>query len=42
MTFSFFKKNSTLFLFMRLTDIVYIDYGEKVADTMIGSISFIE
>jgi len=42
MTFSFFKKNSTLFLFMRLTDIVYIDYGEKVTDTMVDSISFTE
>jgi len=42
MTFSFFKKNNILFLFMRLTDIVYIDYAEKVVDTMINSISFTE
>jgi len=42
MTFSFFKKNSILFLFMRLTDTVYVDYAEKVVDTMINSISFTE
>ncbi|HAJ96024.1 MAG TPA: hypothetical protein DCP02_07310 [Actinobacteria bacterium] len=42
MTFSFFKKNNMLFLFMRLTDTVYIDYGEKVVDTMINSIGFTE
>ena len=42
MTFSFFKKNSMLFLFMRLTDAAYIDYGEKVVDIMIDSINFTE
>jgi hypothetical protein len=42
MTFSFFKKDSSLFLFMRLTDPTYIDYGEKVVDYMINSISFSE
>jgi hypothetical protein len=41
-TFSFFKKDSLLFLFMRLTDPSYIDYSEKVVDYMIGSISFSE
>ena len=42
MTFSFFRKDDSLFLFMRLTDPSYIDYGEKVVDYMIGSISFSE
>jgi len=42
MTFSFLRKNNILFLFMRLTDTIYIDYAEKVVDTMINSISFTE
>ena len=42
MTFSIFKKNNMLFLFTRLTDTVYIDYAEKVVDTMIKNISFTE
>lgn len=42
MTFSFFKKDGLLFLFMRLADPSYIDYSEKVVDYMIGSISFNE
>jgi len=37
-TFSFLKKEDLLFLFMRLTDKAYIDYGESVVDYMIGSI----
>ena len=42
MTFSFMEKDSLLFLFMRLTDPAYIDYGEKVVDYMIRNISFQE
>ena len=40
MTLSFLKKDSLLFLFMRLTDQAYIDYGENVVDYMIGTIDF--
>jgi hypothetical protein len=42
MTFSFMEKSGLLFLFMRLTDPAYIDYGEKVVDYMIRTISFEE
>jgi len=40
-TFSFLQKDSILFLFMRYTDLVYVDYTKNVVSYIMGSISFI-
>jgi len=39
-TFNFLKNDDMLYLFMRLSDLDYLDYTQKILDRMIGSLKF--
>ena len=39
-TFNFLKNDDMLYLFMRLSDLDYLDYAQKILDRMIGSLNF--
>ena len=39
-TFNFLKNDDMLYLFMRLSDLDYLDYAQKILDRMIGSLKF--
>ena len=39
-TFNFLRNDDMLYLFMRLSDLDYLDYTQKILDRMIGSLKF--
>lgn len=39
-TFNFIKNDDMLYLFMRLSDLDYTDYAQKILDRMMGSLQF--
>jgi len=39
-TFNFLKNDDMLYLFMRLSDLDYLEYAQKILDRMIGSLKF--